>query len=72
MVSCKRSQTIKGVIFERKHVGNNRLQIKYRYSIADALYTDSVSIVNQVLKSDSLTIRFDPGNPSKTFVDLKK
>ncbi|MCY7421910.1 MAG: hypothetical protein LH478_09235 [Chitinophagaceae bacterium] len=72
LVSCKRDQATKGIIFERKHLGNNKLQIKYRYTIDYARYTDSVTIDNQVLKNDSLTVRFDPENPTKTFVDLKK
>ena len=71
-ISCKRDQTINAVIFERKHLDVNKLQIKYRYMIADAHYTDSVIIDNQVLNNDSLSISFDPENPTKTFVDLKK
>lgn len=71
LVSCKRAQTTSGVIFERKHLYDNKLQLKYRYQFADAKYIDSVTINNQVIKSDTVTLRLDPKNPSKTFVDLK-
>ena len=72
IVSCKKRQQTKAVIFERKHLGDNKLQIKYRYNVADALYTDSITIENQVLKSDSIAISFMTKNPSETFVELKK
>lgn len=72
LVSCKRAQTTTGIIFERKHLQNNKLQLKYRYQLADAKYIDSVTINNQVIKSDTVTLTLDAENPSKTFVDLKK
>ena len=72
LVACKRAQTTSGVIFERKHLHNNKLQLKYRYQFADTKYIDSVTINNQVIKSDTVTLTFDPKNPSRTLVDLKK
>lgn len=72
LASCKRAQTTSGVIFERKHLNDNKLQLKYRYQLADAKYIDSVTINNQVIKSDTVSLRLDPKNPSKTFVDLEK
>ena len=71
-VSCKRTQTATGIIFERKHLHDNKLQLKYRYQLADTKYVDSITINNQVIKSDTVSLRLDPENPSKAFVDLKK
>lgn len=51
---------------------HNKLQIKYRYQVADARYTDSVTINNQVIKSDTVSVSFERENPSKSFVDLIK
>lgn len=72
LISCKRAQTTSGIIFERKHMEHKKLQIKYRYQVADARYTDSVTINNQVIKSDTVSVSFERENPSKSFVDLIK
>ena len=72
LISCERAQTTSGIIFERKHLDQNKLQIKYRYQVEDARYTDSVTINNQIIKSDTVSVSFERKNPSKSFVDFIK
>ena len=71
ITSCKQQQKAEARIFERKHLPQNKLQIKYEYKAGDKQYTDSVTIDNQVLKSDTITVVINSKKPSENVPELK-
>ena len=72
LTSCGEGKKTKAKIFERKHLPENKLQIKYQYMSGGIAYADSMIIENKVLMNDSVTISIDPKDPSKSVVEAVK
>jgi hypothetical protein len=68
---CKR-QPLKGKIFERKEVDGQRLMIKYRYVANGKEITDSVTINNRKIDTDSIDLAPDPANPGRAVPDIDR
>ena len=64
-VSCGGSEVVKAKIFERKEVNDKTIMIRYQYAVNDQVYSDSLTMNNKVINSDSISIKIDPSNPSK-------
>ena len=72
LTSCESKQKAKAKIFERKEVENNKLMIKYAFSAKGQIIIDSAVVENKVISTDSLSITFDPEDPSKNTLDISK
>jgi hypothetical protein len=68
---CNRPELIKAKIFERKVTANDQLVITFQYVVDDRLYTDSATIKNKILQSDSINVIVDPKKPAKAIPDIK-
>ncbi|MCW3107471.1 MAG: hypothetical protein JWQ09_1977 [Segetibacter sp.] len=71
-VSCGQQEQLKAKIFERRELKGNRLMIRYEYSVNNKVYTDSATVANVVINSDSISVIIDPLNPSKSLPDIIK
>ena len=72
LTSCESKQKAKAKIFERKEVEDNKLMIKYAFSVKGETITDSAVIENNVIGTDSVSVTFDPDDPSKNTLDISK
>ena len=70
VVSCNNREKVKAKIFERKHLPQNKLQIKYQYTAEGKQYDDSVTIENKVLDSDTITVSISTKEPSENTPEL--
>ena len=70
IASCGERQEVKAKIYERKELPNNRLLIRFHYSVNNILYANSANIANKVLPKDSINVFIDPHNPAKGLPDL--
>ncbi|HEX8333567.1 MAG TPA: hypothetical protein VF622_13185 [Segetibacter sp.] len=70
ITACNTKQTATANIFERREVEENKLMIKYVFTVKGESITDSAIIDNKVLNSDSVSITYDPTNPSENSVQL--
>ena len=53
-------------IFERKHISNEKLLIKYQYTVDERTFIDSAAITNKVLDGDTIVVSFKSDNPGKS------
>lgn len=70
LYGCGRQQQLKAKIFERRELRGNRLMIRYRYEVNGKLFSDSATIANVVIGSDSISIIINPSNPGKSIPDI--
>lgn len=68
--SCSQKVEISGLIFERKVLPQNKLQIKYRYQFGEKKYVDSAVVSNKILPVDTIQLHIDTRNPEKAQSDL--
>lgn len=66
---CNKRQTTKAKIFERREAGENKLAIKYSFLANGKQIVDSTIIDNKSLNGDSVTIKFNPQNPTESTID---
>jgi hypothetical protein len=71
-IGCDSKQTAAAKIFERREVEGNKLMIKYAFTAKGQSIIDSTILDNKVLNSDSISITFDPSNPSDNSLQLPK
>ena len=71
LFGCGRQQQLKAKIFERKELKGNRLLIKYHYYANNNNYTDSATLPNVIIGSDSIYIIIDPSYPGKSIPDIQ-
>lgn len=72
ILACRDQQQVKAKIFERKELSENRLIIKYQYTLAGQTYIDSASVKNIVIGNDSITLIIDPSNPQRSLPDFSR
>lgn len=72
ILACRDQQQVRAKIFERKEVSENRLIIKYQYTLAGKTYIDSASVKNVVIGNDSINLIIDPANPQRSLPDFTK
>lgn len=70
--ACHQQQQVKAKIFERRELKGNRLMISYEYMVNDRLYTDSTTVANAVINTDSIIVIIDPANPERSLPDIIK
>lgn len=70
ITACNSREKIKARIFERKHLPENKLQIKYQYTAGGKQYLDSLTMENKVIDSDTITVLVQESNPSKSVPEL--
>jgi hypothetical protein len=70
LIACRQKEEVKGVIFERKELPDNRLLIRYHYLFSNKTYFDSATVSNKVLPLDSINVIIDPQVPAKSLPDL--
>ena len=70
ITSCGKKEQVKGIIFERKELPNNRLLISYSYAFNDKTYIDSATVSNKVLPLDTINVILNSGVPTKSLPDL--
>jgi hypothetical protein len=69
---CKQHEQLEAKIFERKRLEGNRILIRYEYRLNNKLYTDSATMANVVMNTDSIRVIIDPANPGKSIPDIEK
>lgn len=72
ILACRGHQEVKAKIFERKEVSENRLIIKYQYTLAGKTYIDSAAVKNIVIGNDSINLIIDPADPQRSLPDFSK
>jgi hypothetical protein len=72
LIACNSKQTATANIFERREVEENKLMIKYAFTVEGKSITDSTIIDNKILNSDSVSVTYDPSNPSENSIQLPK
>ena len=72
LIACNSKQTATAKIFERREVEENKLMIKYAFNVEGRSITDSTIIDNKILNSDSVSVTYDPANPSENSIQLSK
>jgi hypothetical protein len=70
IAGCNSHEKIKARIFERKHLPDNKLQIKYQYAAGGKQYLDSITMENKVIDSDTITVVVQENNPSESVPEL--
>ncbi len=70
--ACGRSDAAKAKVFERKELNNDQLLIHYTYRVDNKTFTDSATVTNKVIPTDSINIVVDPQNPGKSFPDFNQ
>ena len=70
--ACRQQQQLKAKIFERKELKGNRLMIRYQYLVNQTTYTDSATVANVIIDTDSISVIIDPSNPGKSIPDIGK
>lgn len=70
--ACGQQQQVKAKVFERRQLQNNRLMIRYQYEVNNKPYTDSATVVNVVINTDSIFVITDPSNPARAIPDFTK
>ncbi len=72
VTSCNQSKNVKAYVFERLHLPDSMLLIKYRFQAGHNMITDSAVIQNVPINNDSIEVQYNAKSPHKSFVDLKK
>jgi uncharacterized lipoprotein NlpE involved in copper resistance len=72
IVGCNQQSQVNATIFERKEIDSGNLLIKYRYIVDGQDHTDSAIISNQVIGSDSITIKISKTSPKTSIPLLEK
>ena len=70
ITACGKKEEVKGIIFERKELPNNRLLIRYHYAFNNNTYYDSATVSNKILPIDSINVLLDPAAPHKALPEL--
>lgn len=68
---CGKQQQLKAKIFERRELKGNRLMLRYRYQVNKDYFSDSATIANVVINTDSILIIIDPDHPQKSIPDIR-
>ncbi len=70
--ACHDTEKVNAKIFERKHLPDNQLQLKYTFEFKDNIYIDSFTIANKVYNYEFLEVNIDTNSPEKSKPLLKK
>jgi len=74
MTACTQhdNKKLKGFIYERKQVQQNKLMLKYRYKLNEKEYRNSITIANQGINSDSVDLKMDNSTDGKAIPIINK
>ena len=66
LTACSSNRFVNARVYERREIEDNRLMIKYSYSVTGKTFLDSAAVKNKVMEGDTIRVSVDYRNPGKS------